>query len=149
MFELSISIGTSIDDVIKWKLLLQDLLKILIGQNICLLTTYPQRHSVGYELKKVHTLMFDKTKYLINSNIRLSDETIDLTFNDEDFQRGFLHIIVGKHWDEVIENISQLESVTTEIIRLEDDSKTLLWYNPSSLVLDKIQSFIDNCKIKV
>ena len=130
--EVSIPITSPIKDLKNWKMLTKSFLFICLHRKVDTITIEPQKYSVGQEIGGCQKYSFGRSKYLINKGIVLSRDLVELLTDSEDFERGLLLIILSGNSRLVIENLTQLDRLGTELIVLDDDGKSFHWYNPSS-----------------
>jgi len=130
--EVSIPISTPIKDLKNWKMLTKSSLFICLNRKVDIITIEPQKYSIGHEIGNCEKYSFGKSKYLINRGIVLSHELVELITDSEDFERGLLLIILSGSPTLVIEHLTQIDKSSVELIILDDDGRSLIWYNPSS-----------------
>ncbi len=130
--EISIPISAPIEDVKKWKELIDNLLSIFLNRKVDIITIEPQKYSIGYEIANGEKYSSGKNKYLINRDIILTIDLLKLVTESEDFERGLLLIVLSGNPTSIIEHLSKLDESSEELIVLDDDGKSFNWYNPSS-----------------
>lgn len=130
--EISIPISSPIENVKKWKVLIDNLLFVFLNRKVDIITIEPQKHSIGYEIANGERYSSGKNKYLINRGIILTTDLLKLITESEDFERGLLLIILSGNPMSIIEHLFKLDESSEELIILDDDGKSFNWYNPSS-----------------